>query len=213
MNKVTEQKKLDFIRSTIRKYINATGKADTPACMMLGKDIGVSHMTLYNALQGKVSFRTVEKMIDAGWFTLQDFSGIDKPKTSRTSPAAKKNDSQAQKVRERQAYKRGHDQGYREGFEKGKERGRAEFAGNAYQQGYNDGVRETNRVRASDSRSARVQTPQGISIEKLEKLFNLSKNASAADGEKSAARNAAGKILGNWIKERFGDEVSVKVTS
>lgn len=69
-------KQIEFIKSIMQVKINGTNiKNITPACLKLSKTIDVSHLTLMKAAKGQFSMRTVIKMIQAQWFTLDEFLG------------------------------------------------------------------------------------------------------------------------------------------
>jgi hypothetical protein len=223
---ITDQDKINFVREHIRRRINITGLSDTSACQKLSKVIGLSGPTILKALRGEFTWRTINKMIAAGWFTRQDYKTQndsqqndpqqdEHPQKDLKSDIRHTNDQRVQNEREKAAFKRGYEQGlkaaqvvsnsaingaikaaYDRGFDDGKRQG--------YAQGKSDGQ---NQYRSSASGQA-----SGIDMNRLTSLFNLNVQRGAAQGEVVAARRAAGRTIAKWIKEKFGQDVQVDVS-
>jgi hypothetical protein len=210
---IHNQAKLDFIAGVLRKKIQVLRLHDTPACQVLAKQIGLSHATLLKALKNETTGRTVLRMINAGWFTLGELNNLSGPRTStpsgNTTPNAQtqNNDQAQQKAREDAAFKRGYQQGKTEGYTQGQRAGGSNFNRTVeYNRGYADGLR------AGQTRQPTNTTNTGLPMDRLERLFNMTIAHGAAQGEVTAARNAAGKALARWIKDKFGQDVTVQVT-
>lgn len=92
--------------------------------------------------------------------------------------------------------------GKKEGFDKGRQTGHQE----GYSQGYQAGIKAGRFTRTTRTT---IQT-LSINTEKLRGVFELSKRG-ATDGEKIAARRAAGIMLSKWILNEFGDSVQVNL--
>ena len=219
MATITNQVHIEYIKSVLRKKIAGTGKADTPACQILGKELELSHATLLKVLKGEVTSRTKYRMVRASWFLVSDLNAASAKATAAKAPQpgsfntqakpkfnTQVNDHAQQKQREDAAFKRGYNQGKTEGFSQGQRVQNSNGQSTAFARGYAEGI----RVGRSQPQSP--TSSEGIPMDRLQSLFNMTTNRGAAPGEVVAARNAVGKTLAKWIKEKFGQEVKVQVT-
>jgi hypothetical protein len=212
---IKEQNKIDFIKAHIRRRINLTRLADTPACQELSKVVDLSSATILKALKGEFTRRTIKKMIGAGWFTAQDYRGAGSPPQQNVgqSDARRSNDHKVQNKREKAAFKRG----YESGLKAAQVAGSSAINGAvqaAYDRGFSDGQRQGYAQGKHDGRNEHRPQPQqvsGIDMDRLTSLFNLTVARGATQGEMVAARRAAGRTISKWIKERFGQDVQVDV--
>jgi hypothetical protein len=212
---VQEQKRIDFVKSIVRRKVTGTGLNVTAACKALAPSLDLSYATLFKALDGKFTFRTVRKMINAGWFTDVDFqyAGTTQsraPRTPRQNKTRTANDQAQQKEREKAAFKRGYSKGKTDGFTAGVRHVQNSTKRNSteYTRGYNDGLRDSRNVR----RNSNASVPSSLPMDRLNKLFRFNLGKGSTIGEIAAARKAAGVTLARWIKAQFGEDVTIDMS-
>ena len=219
---INNQSKIDFVKAIMRQKVAQTRLADTPACQVLAGQVRLSYATLLKVLKGEFTTRTVNRMIQAGWFTRIEYrraqqgyrpdGDSQQNQQSYQNQTRQSNDQAQQRARERDAFRRGFRQGRTEGYNEGLQvgRNRVNSGDRAYSRGYVDGLRDgENRAQ---SRSNPSGNNGGVPLQRIESLLSLNASRGAAQGEITAARKAVGKTLAKWLKEKFGQDLDIQVS-